>query len=222
MTSSLKIKITVSEFVTPKLFRAVSAVPNPRQRAGLIKRLAEDALRNSVRTSQIAPAGTSPTARDGVLARPAPSEAEPISSKRRSLLPDAGIIDEDTVQFHCECQADNSSVGGATLRTLQPVTALRHDVVTECTPPRDTDASMSSVLLDDKVSAMDLVQGPTTPSQACQDGEVPYFDTITQPSRRPGVLTWAVVAATLAVERSGSWFRRAISDRSKKKAKDIR
>jgi hypothetical protein len=45
MTGRLEVKITISEFVTPALFQAMAAVSNPRQRAALLKRLAEDALR---------------------------------------------------------------------------------------------------------------------------------------------------------------------------------
>ncbi|MDR5762992.1 hypothetical protein [Caballeronia sp. LZ035] len=48
MTGSLEVKITISEAVTPTLFQALTAVSNPRQRAALLKRLAEDALRGSV------------------------------------------------------------------------------------------------------------------------------------------------------------------------------
>ena len=47
MTGALEIKITISEFVTPALFQAMAAVSNPRQRAALLKRLAEDALRGN-------------------------------------------------------------------------------------------------------------------------------------------------------------------------------
>lgn len=45
MTGSIEIKLTVSEVVTPSLFAALIAVSNPRQRAALLKRLADDALR---------------------------------------------------------------------------------------------------------------------------------------------------------------------------------
>jgi hypothetical protein len=48
MTGSMEIKITISEVVTPTLFQALTAVSNPRQRAALLKRVAEDALRGSV------------------------------------------------------------------------------------------------------------------------------------------------------------------------------
>jgi hypothetical protein len=48
MTGSMEIKITISEVVTPTLFQALTAVSNPRQRAALLKRLAEDALRGNV------------------------------------------------------------------------------------------------------------------------------------------------------------------------------
>jgi hypothetical protein len=55
MTGSLEIKITISEFVTPALFQAMAAVSNPRQRAALLKRLAEDALRGNLTPAQAAP-----------------------------------------------------------------------------------------------------------------------------------------------------------------------
>ncbi|WP_321794616.1 hypothetical protein [Caballeronia sp. J97] len=47
MTGTLEIKITISECVTPALFQTMTAVSNPRQRAALLKRLAEEALRGS-------------------------------------------------------------------------------------------------------------------------------------------------------------------------------
>lgn len=55
MTGSLEVKITISEAVTPALFQALIAVSNPRQRAALLKRLAEDALRGSVTPGQPPP-----------------------------------------------------------------------------------------------------------------------------------------------------------------------
>ncbi|BCQ30410.1 hypothetical protein NK8_86010 (plasmid) [Caballeronia sp. NK8] len=45
MTGTIEIKLTVSEVVTPSLFAALMEVSNPRQRAALLKRLADDALR---------------------------------------------------------------------------------------------------------------------------------------------------------------------------------
>jgi len=45
MTGTIEIKLTVSEVVTPSLFAALMAVSNPRQRAALFKRLADDAVR---------------------------------------------------------------------------------------------------------------------------------------------------------------------------------
>ncbi|VXC82549.1 conserved hypothetical protein [Burkholderia sp. 8Y] len=47
MTGTIEIKLTVSEVVTPALFAALMAVSNPRQRAALLKRLADEALRSS-------------------------------------------------------------------------------------------------------------------------------------------------------------------------------
>jgi hypothetical protein len=55
MMGSLEVKITISEAVTPTLFKALTAVSNPRQRAALLKRLAEDALRGSVAPSHASP-----------------------------------------------------------------------------------------------------------------------------------------------------------------------
>ncbi|WP_244808814.1 hypothetical protein [Caballeronia zhejiangensis] len=51
MTGALEIKVTISEVVTPALFDALVAISNPRKRAALLKRLAEDALRGSVSVS---------------------------------------------------------------------------------------------------------------------------------------------------------------------------
>ncbi|WP_053572742.1 hypothetical protein [Caballeronia cordobensis] len=51
MTGALEIKVTISEVVTPALFGALVAISNPRQRAALLKRLAEDALRGNVSAS---------------------------------------------------------------------------------------------------------------------------------------------------------------------------
>lgn len=79
MTTSMIVKVTIDEFATPGLFRAVSAVPNPRQRASQLKRLAEDALRNSVPTSQIVPAATTVTAGNSVISRAVRSGAAPTS-----------------------------------------------------------------------------------------------------------------------------------------------
>lgn len=45
MIGAIEIKLTVSEAVTPTLFAALMAVSNPRQRAALLKRLADDAVR---------------------------------------------------------------------------------------------------------------------------------------------------------------------------------
>lgn len=63
MTGALEIKVTISEVVTPALFDALVAISNPRQRAALLKRLAEDALRGNVSVSyqpgtRAAPAAT--------------------------------------------------------------------------------------------------------------------------------------------------------------------
>lgn len=52
MTGALEIKVTISEITTPTLFDALVAISNPRQRAALLKRLAEEALRGSVSGSR--------------------------------------------------------------------------------------------------------------------------------------------------------------------------
>lgn len=129
MTTSLQIKITINEFVTPDLFRAVSAVPNPRQRASLLKRLAQDALRNSVPTSHPAPAATSVTAGTSVMPQAIRSGTEPSSSsiKPGCLFSETGVLDEDRRQFGCT--SDVSSAAGAP-QTLQPIEGTRHNLVT--------------------------------------------------------------------------------------------
>ena len=120
MTTSLIVKVTIDEFATPGLFRAVSAVANPRQRASLLKRLAEDTLRNSVPTAQIAPAATSVTAGARVMPGAFQSEAEPSPSsiKPACLFSETGVFDENQRQFGCT--SDVSSAAGAP-QTLQPI-----------------------------------------------------------------------------------------------------
>ena len=83
MTGSLEIKITISEFVTPALFQAMAAVSNPRQRAALLKRLAEDALRGNLTPAQVAPLSTSSAA--ARVKRPYPSLSQPQCRNRRPL-----------------------------------------------------------------------------------------------------------------------------------------
>lgn len=75
MTGALEIKVTISEVATPTLFDALVAVSNPRQRAALLKRLAEDALRGSVPiphaqvTQRLLTAGASPSTEVAIQTR---------------------------------------------------------------------------------------------------------------------------------------------------------
>ena len=109
MTGSLEIKITISEFVTPALFQAMSAVSNPRQRASLIKRLAEDALRGTVNAGQASFAVGSVNATDSVAMSPPPqSEATPVvpSGEPRRLVSQSAPPNEDGRQFDYAFLAD--------------------------------------------------------------------------------------------------------------------
>ncbi len=47
MTETLDMKVTISAVATPTLYRAMMSVTSPRQRAALLKRIAEDYLRGS-------------------------------------------------------------------------------------------------------------------------------------------------------------------------------
>ena len=189
MTTSLEIKITINEFVTPDLFRAVSAVSNPRQRAALLKRLAEDALRNSGPISQIAPTATSGAAGTNVATRMIQSGAEPSSSSINPacLFSETGVSDDDRRQF--ECTAD---VGARS--------------------QRETVASLVAIVPDCKASAMSSTKEPMMPEQPVEF-ETPNADTIAQLSDRRGFLTQALVSAALAIERSAYWLRCAIIGR---------
>lgn len=219
MTTSLQIKITINEFVTPDLFRAVSAVPNPRQRASLLKRLAQDALRNSVPTSHPAPAATSVTAGTSVMPQAIRSGTEPSSSsiKPGCLFSETGVLDEDRRQFGCT--SDVSSAAGAP-QTLQPIEGTRHNLVT-APSQRETDASFASIAPECEASATNSTKGPTMPAQPVEFDETPYADTITRSSRGRGLLTRALVTAALAMERSGYRLRRTIIGRERAAKKII-
>ena len=109
MTGSLEIKITISEFVTPALFQALAAVSNPRQRAALIKRLAEDALRASVTPAQTAPpvGFVSQRASDAISAGPEPaavSGSSPAIAQRP--LSQSAAPNEEQGQFDYAFLAD--------------------------------------------------------------------------------------------------------------------
>ena len=188
MTTSLEIKITINEFVTPDLFRAVSAVSNPRQRAALLKRLAEDALRNSGPTSQIASTATSGAAGASVAPRVIQSGAEPssLSIKPACLVSETGVCDEDPRQF--ECTAD---VAGARSQ-------------------RETVASLVAIVPDCEASATSSTKEPTMPEQPVEYGETPQAHTTAQSSVKRDFLTQALVTATLAIERSAYRLRCAI------------
>lgn len=224
MTSSLEIKITISEFVTPELFRAMSAVSNARQRAALLKRLAEDALRENVSIGHTAPAATSVIARSSVVtSRAAQSGAAPRYHplEPRRLMPQTGVLNEERKRFGYGFLADNFSGAGNT-QTFRGVAEVRHYVVTGTASPRETITSISSVTLDYKTSATCSVIGPTTRAQPLQDGEVTFSDTITHPNRRRGIRMWMLVAAALAIGEAAYRFRRAITSPWKKESKDIR
>ena len=190
MTTSLEIKITINEFVTPDLFHAVSAISNPRQRAALLKRLAEDALRNSGPISQIAPTATSGAAGTNVAPRVIQSGAETSSSSINPscLFSETGVSDEDQRQFEC-----TSDVAGARSQ-------------------RETVASLVAIVADCKASAMSSTKEPMMPEQPVEF-ETPNADTIAQLSDRRGFLTQALVSAALAIERSAYWLRCAIIGR---------
>ncbi|HEY1213147.1 MAG TPA: hypothetical protein VGE93_05905 [Bryobacteraceae bacterium] len=224
MTSSLEIKITISEFVTPELFRAMSAVSNPRQRAALLKRLAEEALRENVSIGDTALAATSVIARSNVVTcRSAQSGAAPRSHplEPRRLMPQTGILNEERKRFGYGFLVDNLSGAGNT-QTFRGVAEVRHYVVTGTASPRETAASISSVILSYKASTTCSVVGPTTRAQTQRDGEVTLSDTIMQPNRSRGVRMWVFVAAALGIGKAAYRFRRAITGRWKKESKDIR
>jgi hypothetical protein len=220
MTTSLQIKITINEFVTPDLFRAVSAVPNPRQRASLLKRLAQDALRNSVPTSQLAPAATSITAGTGVMPQPIRLGTEPSisSTKPEYLFPETGVLNEDRRQF--ECTSDVSSAGGAP-HTLQPIAGSRHTLVTAIASQRETVACFASIAPEYEASTTNPTKESTMPSQPVEYGETPYADAISRSSRGRGFLTRALVTAALALERSGYRLRRTVIGRQRRTGKII-
>ena len=98
MTGSLEIKITISEFVTPALFQAMAAVSNPRQRAALLKRLAEDALRGNVTPAQVAPVDVI-GGRESEAPLPVPEPAavseSPPAMTQRSLSHSASLDEEE-------------------------------------------------------------------------------------------------------------------------------
>ncbi|SAL00457.1 hypothetical protein AWB78_05948 [Caballeronia calidae] len=219
MTGSLQIKITIRECVTPELFRAVSAVPNPRQRAALLKRLAEDALRSNVPTGQIAPAATSVVAG---ASQPAESGVAPRSlpPKLGTLISETGVLNEDRTQFDYGFPADYVS-GARNAQTLRGVAELQHYVVTGTSSPRETVASIP-VMLDYKARATNSVVGPTARAQSRKDGELAFSDTTTQPSRRRGDRMGALVAAALVVRAAANRFGRAIIGRRKKGGEDDR
>ncbi len=188
MTTSFIVKVTIDELVTPGLFRAVSAVPNPRHRASLLKRLAEDALRNSGPISQIAPTAPSGAAGTSVAPRVIQSGAEPstLSINPACLSSETGVCDEDRRQL--ECTAD---VAGARSQ-------------------RETVASLVAIVPDCKASAMSSTKEPTMPEPSVEYGETPHAHTTAQSSARRDFLTQALVTAMLAIERSAYRLRCAI------------
>jgi hypothetical protein len=108
MTGALEIKVTISEIATPTLFDALVAVSNPRQRAALLKRLAEDALRGSVQVP-----------RAGVTSTPTSTNAsattEAATGSARSEIPVApkqiAPVRNDQPDFDYAFLAENLNVG---------------------------------------------------------------------------------------------------------------
>lgn len=224
MTSSLQIKITISEFVTPELYRALSAVSNPRQRAGLLRRLAEDALRNRIVTTQVSPAAAAVIAGSSVVPRPTHSGAEPESfpSMPGGPASGTGIVDQDQRQLAYRCVADDSSAVSPSAQMVLTVTEARNYGVEGVSLPRETAASISSVVLDHDVGATNSAVGPTTPSRPRQDGEALCPDSITEPSGRHAGLRWALAATGLALRENAYRFGGAIIGRWKTVGRTIR
>lgn len=67
MTETLDMKVTISAVATPTLYRAMMSVASPRQRAALLKRIAEDYLRGSseLTSRSESPAFETPLTRNG-------------------------------------------------------------------------------------------------------------------------------------------------------------
>jgi hypothetical protein len=110
MSGALEIKITISEFVTPALFQAMAAVSNPRQRAALIKRLAEDALRGNVTPGQSIPAVGSVSDSQSVASSPSAKASvfpDVPSAEPRRAVSQPELLNEERVDFDLEYLASN-------------------------------------------------------------------------------------------------------------------
>ncbi|BBQ03648.1 hypothetical protein BSFA1_87760 (plasmid) [Burkholderia sp. SFA1] len=109
MTGALEIKVTISEIATPTLFDALVAISNPRQRAALLKRLAEDALRGSVQVPRAGVTSTPTSANASATTKaargPAPSEATPVAAKQ--IAP----VQDDQPDFDYAFLAENLNLG---------------------------------------------------------------------------------------------------------------
>ena len=106
MTGALEIKVTISEIATPTLFDALVAVSNPRKRAALLKRLADDALRGSV---PVLHAGVTPTSAN----TSATTEAAIGSARSESPVAPKQIapVRDDQPDFDYAFLAENLNVG---------------------------------------------------------------------------------------------------------------
>ncbi|WP_143756413.1 MULTISPECIES: hypothetical protein [unclassified Caballeronia] len=108
MTGALEIKVTISEIATPTLFDALVAVSNPRKRAALLKRLADDALRGSV---PVLHAGVTPTPTSANTS--ATTEAAIGSARSESPVAPKQIapVRDDQPDFDYAFLAENLNVG---------------------------------------------------------------------------------------------------------------
>jgi len=61
MKDTLDMKVTISAVATPELYRTMIGVSNPRQRAALLKRLADDYLKGVVSQTQSRVASLDPS-----------------------------------------------------------------------------------------------------------------------------------------------------------------
>ena len=108
MTGALEIKVTISEIARPTLFDALVAVSNPRKRAALLKRLAEDALRGGgpVLHARVTRTPTSANA-------PAATEAATGSAPSETLVASERIaqVRDEQPDFDYAFLAENLNVG---------------------------------------------------------------------------------------------------------------
>jgi hypothetical protein len=81
MKETLDMKVTISAVATPELYRTMIGVSNPRQRAALLKRLAEDYLRGVVSATHHLPALLGTTTPDNRL-HPGEIATSPLPAKQ--------------------------------------------------------------------------------------------------------------------------------------------